>query len=110
MNKTQQKLSLIKNIPKCPLCGTKLEIIDPTPPHKSVKNQAAILDKTNGLICFGCRCIRAKTDQFNKLPWKTKFYKNIDKMFGIFSYFKKLRGRLNKFIYFNIKKHRLYEK
>jgi len=103
MNTKERKLALIGTIPKCPICGTKLEITNPTPPHRSALNQAAVLHTKFGLICYGCRRIEVKQNDLNKLPWKIRTRVKIDNATGIFSYLNALRKRWHKFVWVTIK-------
>jgi hypothetical protein len=97
MNKTELKRSLIKLNPNCTRCGCKLVILNNCNPQGIC--QAAMIHNDE-LICFQCHRIEIKTLEYNRLSLKSKFKRTF-----LYWMFKRIYGKLNKFIYFNFIKN-----
>jgi hypothetical protein len=99
----KNKQELIKLIPNCPRCGTKLIIVNATPKGKSAISHAATLDDKDGLVCYQCHRIKVKREELNRLPFWPRVKKKIDNLTGVLSYFRSVKRRFNKFIYVRVK-------
>lgn len=106
MGKFELKRKLLVKFPHCPGCHCKLILVKGNPIQ--MPNNAAMLMEVEGggvqgLICFQCRRIEAKRNDFIALPFRKRLARRFDRITGILTWAKRTRGRINKFIYVHVK-------
>lgn len=96
--KQKLKLELLKTTPHCPHCGCKMAAVDPCPSRsKRISHAAVLVNHQTAIICFQCKRIEDKKKDFARLPFTTRFVKKFDEYTNILTFFKRLKGKYNKF-------------
>lgn len=100
MNKTQTKQALLVKQPKCPVCGCKM-VVSNWNRRNPYSNEAVL--KNDHLLCLGCHRRQCKLAEIERLPFFIRWKKKIDSATGIITCYHRIRKRINKFIYVNIR-------